>query len=281
MLVKILGTVSPHCSGTKNCPGFLIQENDSKVLLDCGNGIMRELDKAKELTNLTVVISHLHKDHYGDLLSLASTSYVYHNLGLLNKKIKVYIPKPNIKSGEITYTNLIGENVTRFIEPTINDYNFLTNFGTEQFLEFEEYDENTKLSIGDMELTFARNPHQVNAYTTKITTASSNIVYSADTGYKGNILEAFAKNSDLLICEATYLKGQLRKTDNHLYAYEAGLISQKAQPKKLLLTHFWPEIDKNNYLSEAKEIFPATEIAEEGKILRLERRNTDDRFTHS
>lgn len=241
-------------------------EKDTKILLDCGNGITRQLNMEEGLENLTIIISHLHKDHYGDLLSLAYTSYVYHNLGLLNNKIKVYLPKPNYKQEESTYFNLSNEKVTRLLESTINDYNFLTNLESEQFLEFETYDKNTKIKLNDLELTFARNPHQINAYSTKVTTNSNSIVYSSDTGYQENILEEFAKNADLLICESTYLKEHHRSVDNHLYAQEAGLIAEKAQPKKLLLTHFWPNIAKEKYLYEAQEIFPLVEAAEEGKF---------------
>lgn len=281
MLVKILGTVSPHCHGKKNCPGFLIQENSSKVLLDCGNGITRELNKEQDLKDLTIVISHLHKDHYGDLLSLAYTSYIHHNLGLLDKKIKVYIPKPNYQNEILTFSTKRGEKISKNAEPTIFDYIFLTNLGKEQYLEFVTYDETTILNIGDLELTFAKNPHQVNTYATKVTTPSASIIYSSDTGYQCNSIEDFAKNSDLLICESTYFKGQQRKEDNHLYAYEAGLIASKVNTSMLLLTHFYPELPKEKYLEEAKEIFSATEVAEEGKILRLERRENNDRPTYS
>lgn len=280
MKVKILGTVSPYCKGDKNCPGFLITENDSKVLLDCGNGITSQMNMSEDLNNLVIIISHLHKDHYGDLLSLAYTSYVHRNLGLLNKKVKVYLPKPNHYK-EVSYNKADGTIGTRIIESTIMDYNYLTNLGTEQYLDFETYDEDTILNIGDLKLSFAKNPHQVNTYSTKVVTTSASIVYSADTGYQGNIIEKFAKNTDLLICESTYLQGQIKKGDNHLYAYEAGLIADKAQPSKLLLTHFWPEIPKEKYLEEARKIFPNTEISEEGKVLKLERRNNNDRFTHA
>ena len=81
------------------------------------------------------------------------------------------------------------------------------------------------------------------------------IVYSADTGYKNNSLEFFAKNCDLLICESSFLKGQFKKTDSHLYAYEAAHIAKIANAKKLALMHFWPEIDAQEYIDEAKEIF--------------------------
>ena len=80
----------------------------------------------------------------------------------------------------------------------------------------------------------------------------------------------FAKDADLLICESTFLKGQLKNDDNHLYAYEAGMIARDANAKKLLLTHFWPEIDKQKYVDEAKETCKCDVIAaEEGKVYQL------------
>ncbi len=93
MLITPLGTVSPYCKGSMNCPGFLVEYNQDKILLDCGNGITRYLNLIKDLNNLTIIISHLHKDHYGDLLSIAQSSYVLKRLGYLQNKIKVYIPK--------------------------------------------------------------------------------------------------------------------------------------------------------------------------------------------
>ena len=94
-------------------------------------------------------------------------------------------------------------------------------------------------------------------------------VYSGDTGYKENLLSGFAKDADILLCESTFLRGQTRLHDNHLYAYEAATIAKDANVKKLILTHFFPEIEKEEYVNEAKEIFENTTAAEEGKILKL------------
>ena len=71
MELKVLGTVSPYCKLDKNCPGFLIKNGEHKILLDCGNGITRLLNLQEDLKNLTIILSHLHKDHYGDILSIA------------------------------------------------------------------------------------------------------------------------------------------------------------------------------------------------------------------
>lgn len=248
MKLKVLGTVSPYCKDSKNCPSYLVSTTNNKILLDCGNGITRNLVLPNDLENLTIIISHLHRDHYGDIFSLAYATYVYHNLGILKDRIKLYIPSSQKDSV---------------------DYQLLTNLGEEHYLKIEEYKKDSQITLNDTTITFSPNPHNVPSYSIKISSNNQTIVYSGDTGYIGNTLETFAKGANLFICESTFLKGQIRKKDYHLYAHEAATIAKKAEVQKLLLTHFWPEIDKEEYLKEAKPIFEKTEIAEENKVLKL------------
>ena len=255
IIVTPLGTVSPYCKYNKNCPGFMIESNGKKILFDCGNGISRLLKMPDDLRNLIIIISHLHKDHYMDLGCIAYASYVYKNLGYLKNKIKVYIPSDNACVSE----------KNNF------DYNYLMNFGRENYCCFIPYDVNSKIYHGDMEVDFACNPHPLVTYSARIKCNNGLIVYSSDTGYSNNKLVPFGNNADLLICESSFLKEQYKKSDSHLYAYEAALIAKNANVKQLMLTHFWPEIDGDEYVREAKEIFDNTIKAEEGKKLVLKK----------
>ncbi len=247
MKLKILGSVSPYIKGKENCPGYLIEKDNIKLLLDCGSGITREMDLPKDLQKLTIVISHLHRDHYADLLTLGYATYVYNKLGILNEKVKVYIPKD--ESFDKTY---------------------LTNMN-EHFFEFIYYNENTTLRLNDLEITFNKNPHPVLTYSVKVKDDNHTLVYSSDTGYSNNSLEKFAQGTDLLICETTFLTNQKGKEDNHLSTKEAGEIANKAKVKKLMITHTWPEIDKRLYLKETKQIFKKTIAPQTGKVLKLGR----------
>ena len=250
MILKVLGSVSPYCKDDKNCPGYLVSTSTEKILLDCGNGIVRNLILPDEIKNLTIIISHLHRDHYADLFGIAYASYVFHNLNILSNRIKVYIPKPSTSE-------------------EIHDYNLLTNLGEEQYLEIIPYTSTQTINLNNTNITFSSNPHNITSYSIKISEHNQSIVYSGDTGYLGNTLETFAKGTNLLICESTFLKGQTRKKDYHLYAHEAAYIAKKANVDKLLLTHFWPEIDREEYLKESSPIFPNTEVAIENKVLKL------------
>ncbi|MDE5888716.1 MAG: hypothetical protein K2H20_01715 [Bacilli bacterium] len=273
MEVKVLGSVSPYCDKNHNGPGFLVTSGDNKILLDCGPGSTSLLDMEQDLKNLTIIISHLHRDHYSDLISsIAYTSYVHHNLGLLDQKVKVYIPKPDYYNDYENYTNQYGHYDYKLVSKPILDYQLLTNLGEESYLDIQTYSTDSKIQIGDVTATFAYNPHNIRSHAIKLDNGAEIIVYSGDTGYEHNNITKLAKKCNLLICESTFLRGQSKGTkDYHLYAHEAAKIASIAKPDLLMLTHFWPTIDKQKYVDEALPIFPNTIPAEEGHILKLTR----------
>lgn len=276
MEVKVLGSVSPHCTKEYNGPGFLITSGENKILLDCGPGSTRLLDMEKDLQNLTIILSHLHRDHYSDIISsVAYTSYVYHNLGLLDKKVKVYVPEPDYYTEHENYTNQYGQYDYRLVDKPILDYQLLTNLGPESYLDVITYQTNSKIQIGDVTATFAYNPHNIRSHSIKLSNGAETLVYSGDTGYQYNNLTKLAKGCNLLICEATFLRGQSKgKNDYHLYAHEAAIIASIAKPDLLMLTHFWPTIPKEQYVKEALPIFSNTIPAEEGHILKLTKKRS-------
>ena len=256
LIVTPLGTVSPFCHENKNCPGFLVECGDKRVLLDCGSGCSRYFDMENKLNNLYIIISHLHLDHYSGLGDFAYGSLVNNNLGFLKDRVKVFVP-----SGDLDEK----------AKKPIMDFQYLMNYSQENYLDFIKYDGEEKIVHGDMTITFSLNPHPLKTYSIKITNGDFKVVYSADTGFQNNSLEQFAKDADLLICESTYFKELDKNSDSHLYAYEAATIAKKANVKKLMLTHFYPTVDKEIYVNEAKEIFENTIAAEEGKKLVLKK----------
>lgn len=245
-----LGTVSPYPKDDMNCPGFLIEYNNKKVLLDCGNGITRLLKFPKDLNNLNVIITHYHKDHFADIGSIQYASYVYHNLGLLKNKVNIFLPKRdfNYSKKSIMENN---ESYCNYID-IVDKYNF---------------------NIDDLKITFKDNKsHTIESFMVKLESNSKKIVYTSDIGTSNfNKLIEFCKDSDLIICESSFLRKHNSNSATHMTAYAAGILAKKAQAKKLLLTHFWPEEDRKLYVDEAKENFENAESAKEGKQLILRR----------
>lgn len=242
-----LGTISPYSKDNMNCPGFLIEYKEHKILLDCGNGITRILKFPEDLNNLNVIISHYHKDHIGDIGSLQYASFVYHNLKLLNDKIKIYLPK--------------------------EDFNYekksiLSN--NDSYAEYIETEDNYSFNIDDLNISLCDNKsHTIESFMIKIQNDDFKIVYTSDIGITNfDKLINFCMDADLLICESSFLKKHNNISKTHMTAYDAGVLANKAKVKKLLLTHLWPEEDKKSYLEEAKQNFENVEVAyEEKKIV--------------
>ena len=254
LIITPLGTVSPYPKENKNCPGILIENKTQKLLLDCGSGVSRLLNFPTDLNNLMIIISHIHKDHYSDLSSFQYASYVYYKLGLLKERVKVYYPFFSFNSNNLEYNY-----AEKLLEITNKD----------SFLDMKVYFEKTELKYGEMNISFMKNPHDkdIETFSTKITLGNLSVVYTSDTAYNEKLIE-FAKNSNLLICESTFLSNQ-KCTTGHMNALNAGLLAKKSNVETLMLTHFWPEIDKEEYVKEASQYFENTIAAEEGKKLIL------------
>ena len=245
MKVKVLGTQSPYNTVGHNSPGFLIVDEENKIMLDCGSGSHSLLNFPNDLVNLTVVITHLHRDHYNDVYNLQYSSFVFHNQKRLETPIHVYLPAtPNSIYNDIK-----------------NEINAYANYNA--------INEESNLCIGNMVVSFCRMNHPVETYAVKITNGKNTIVYSSDTSFSAkDDLIRFAQNADLLICEASLLKEYgFPEINSHLTAEQAGIIAREANVKKLLLTHFWPEELLENYVKEAKSIFHDVIAAEEGYII--------------
>lgn len=243
-----LGTVSPFCKDNMNLPCFLIDDGESKILLDCGNGCSKLLNIPNDLENLHIFISHYHIDHYGELGILQYASYVCHNIGILNEPINIYLP--------------------------INDYRCTKKYilsNKETYSNYYFISENDKYKIGEAEISFYDNgSHSIESYMIKLVYNDIKIVYTSDIGTSNfDELVDFCFNSDLIICESSFLRKHNSKSNSHFTAYDAGMLAKCSNSKMLLLTHFWPLIDKKLYLEEAKLIFDNTKIAEEGVKLVL------------
>ena len=251
IIITPLGTISPYTKGNMNCPGFLVEYNNKKILLDCGNGITRLLNFPDDLKDLSVIITHYHKDHFGDLGALQYASYVYHNLGLLDKKIKIYLPKNDIGFNKASITS-----------------------NSESYSDYYDINDLYSFLIDDLNITFEdNNSHTIESYMVKLQNKDFKIIYTSDIGTTNlSKLVDYCKDADLIICESSFLQKHNSNSKTHMTAYEAGILAYKSNAQKILLTHFWPEEDKRLYLDEAKQNFENVEVAEEGKKLIFTRR---------
>lgn len=237
MKVTILGNNGPFPSAGGACSGYLISEGDKNLLIDCGNGVLSNLQKFIRIEELdAIILTHLHSDHMSDMMVLRYAVQIKINRGLGIKPIDVYAPSQ--PQDEYSRLDISGVFNTKPI--------------THELV----------LNFGDMRLEFREMVHPVTSYAVSIVSKGKKFVFSGDTSWNENIIE-FSKDADLVMLDAGLLSKD-KKSDNvpHLTARECGIVAQKANAKLLLLTHFWPDDDVSNHIAEAQENFSKVEIAQ-------------------
>lgn len=242
MILKILGTQSPYNTKDHNCPGFLIQDGNNRLMLDSGSGSHSLLNFPNDLQNLSVILTHLHRDHYNDIFNLQYSSFVFHNQKRIEKPINIILPATPVS----IHDDILSE-----------DNSFAT---------YKTITPSQKMKIGNMNISFCQTDHPVETYAVKVNNGNRTIVYTSDTSYSAkNKLVNFAKDADLLICESSLLKEHgFPEINTHLTAEQAAIIAKEAHVNGLILTHFWPEEPIEKYVQEAKNIFKNTIPAIEG-----------------
>ena len=159
---------------------------------------------------------------------------------------------------------IIDEDIrSKLVEAIKNNHDGIFNLYT--------YNEETKLNICGYKISFIKTFHSIENFSVCIEDNNTKLVYSGDMGYY-NIDEysKFCKNADMFICESTFLSTDSNKSKYHLDAKEAATIAKISNVKKLLLTHIWPEYEKDLYLKEASTIYDKVYMAHENDVYVIE-----------
>ncbi|NSW90541.1 MAG: MBL fold metallo-hydrolase [Firmicutes bacterium] len=230
MKLTVLGNYGPFPAAGGACSGYLVQEGENNILIDCGSGVLSNLQKAIRIEDIdAVILTHLHNDHMSDMLILQYAVDLKNKRENMNKIITVYAPSDPLD----IYNRLDIENIF--------DLNPITK--------------DMVLNFGNLRFTFAEMKHPVKNFAISIENKGKRFVYSGDTAWCDSILD-FSKNADLLMLDAGLLSED-KKDENvaHLTAKECGIIAKIAGVKHLLLTHLWPGYKPEDLLDEAKENF--------------------------
>ncbi len=244
MQLTVLGSYGPYPAPGGACSGYLLEHEGSKILLDCGNGVLSRLQKyIKPWEVEAILLSHLHADHISDLFILKYALDMARGKQIISDGVKLYLPKePVEESQRIPYKEVYQMN---YLKP--------------------EKD----ITIGPFQITFLPTVHPLDCLAMKIRCGDKTLVYSGDTEYFPQ-LEQFAAGCDLFLCEANFQDDDIEASRrNHLSARQAAEIAQKGEVKKLLLTHLPAEKDAEVSLKEAKSAFAQAELVQEEKTFTI------------
>ncbi|MCS7002195.1 MAG: MBL fold metallo-hydrolase [Dehalococcoidia bacterium] len=236
MEVVVLGSSASAPDAGDACSGYLVRHDATTIALDLGNGTLGNLLRHATIDELqAVVITHFHPDHY---LDLAPLRYRVRYGGLSRDRAPVILVPP----GGVTFLSHLGVALRGKADLF------------REALPIVEYDPDRPYHLPGLTLRFQSTTHDIPTYAVSVEGAGR-LVYTADTGPSAD-LEFFAAGCDLFLCEATFpADPRPLSAANHLRSVEAGLMAKHARPGRVVLTHFWPGLSREQIAREAAEAY--------------------------
>ena len=299
--IHILGCGSALPTTRHNASSQVIRIGNKQFMIDCGEGTQLQLRRNHIHFSFInhIFISHLHGDHSFGLIGLIST------FGLLGRTAPLHIyadamlekvmkPQLDFYCKDIKYP-LFFHSIDASKHSVIYEDNTITvetlplnhRMPCCGFL-FREKPKRRHL-IGDVANFYNIPIYQrqsikdgadyttpdgtviPNSKLTREADPSRSYAYCSDTRPCPQIC-GYLKDVDLLYHEATFAESEKEraKVTHHSTAKEAAEIALTAGVKRLLLGHYSSRYDdEKQLLSEASEIFPVTECANEGMVVKI------------
>ena len=247
MKIIILGNQASFPKAARHHVSFIVSDGETNLLVEMGPGTCSRFQEYVPLPEITaVLISHAHQDHLLDLFIFAYGVYMYNYLQRGKYSPRIFLPSHAVSVVEAIAKDLDIEKYVKSLS----------------LIPIEK-----EFRIGELTIKTHPSNHFIPTVAFRIEDSyGKSVTYTSDTGYTEDLID-FARDTDLLIAEATLKKEDETPHLKHLSGRLAGLLAKKSMAKRLLLTHLWYEYDENEILHEAKQVFDGkVEIAQEGKI---------------
>ena len=236
MKLTILGYYGGYPTKGEGTSSYLLESDGYHLLLDAGSNSLLSLEKHVDPVELdAVLLSHYHHDHIADLGVLQFTR-------LLKKES--HGERPSLLP---IYCH--DEDETRFNEMTF-----------ENVSQGIAYNQSSSLTIGPFTVTHLKTLHPVPCYAFRIEDKKSNkvLVFTSDSGFIEEFIP-FSKDADVLLADSNFYKGMENHTV-HMTAKECGMLAEKANVKKLVLTHLPQTGNLEDLVEQASEEAPGVEV---------------------
>lgn len=297
--VTILGNNSALPAYDRHPTSQVVTLDQFQFLVDCGEGTQMQLARYKIRRSRInhIFISHLHGDHYFGLPGLITS------MGLLGRDTDLHLYAPPLIKPIIDMMLQAADTqfgYTLHFHPIEAEGTLVDDakFSIECFRVFHRIEcwgfifrekkkprKINKQTIGSYQLpggyfeqlkmgdniTLENGEVVLNEQVTIPNTPAKSYAYCADTIYNLSVAEK-VKDVTLLYHETTYLKDLEDRAFQrfHSTTAQAANIAIKAGAENLLIGHFSSKYEElEAFLDEAREIFPATDLAIEGVTYRV------------
>ena len=262
MRVTVLGKSPSWQDAGGACSGYLVQDGQTTLLLDGGNGVFSKLRRFVDYIDVdAVLVTHMHADHFLDLVPYSyALTYAPRQQPVpvhtwqgteTPARPQLFVPQ----GGQDTLRRVVGA------------------WGNEDLVEnafkITEYDPEGALEIGTLRIRLHPVPHYLPTHAVQVTSSlngSGRLTYGADCSPTDALVE-FARDSDLLIIEGTLPRPEREGPRGHLTPGEAGDHGRRAGARRLVVTHVSDELDEHWVREQAEESFGGpVEVAREGAV---------------
>lgn len=233
LLVVGSGAAYPDRPGTASST-YVVSHGGTTVCLDLGQGGFAGLAGRLEPTGLAaVVISHLHPDHFVDLVALRHYLRYEHDPA---RRVRVLAPAG--------------------LAARLDGLNGEPGFATEA-LDIEDRQEGM-VEIGALRLESRLVTHTSESYAVRVTpagdAAAPGLVYSGDCG-RANDLAPLVRPGDTLLVEVAFGPGPVPVGDLHLDGGVVGELAAATRPGRVLLTHLQMRRDPEATVAAVRAAF--------------------------
>jgi ribonuclease BN (tRNA processing enzyme) len=228
--LTVLGcsTAAPHPATPT--AGYLVEWGSTAILLDCGQGVIRALQRLMDPHDLSaIVIGHMHADHYLDIVGLR---YLYPWGERAPDPLPIHLP-PGGRARLDSLSTAVSERDGFF----------------DAAFDAREYEPDGAFQIGDLHIRVVKGRHYVPAWGVVIDAPDgSRLAYTGDTGPSASVEEGVRDADVLLVESALGLAAHDDPERGHLTPEEAIDLARRARARSAILVHYGParkpEMDK-------------------------------------
>lgn len=219
MKVTLLGTGTCVPSLHRGSSSYLVQTSENNILVDVGPSVVRRLLEYGFTTRDVdvIILTHFHVDHTADFSTFLFASN--------------YDVEPRTKKLIV----VAGKGLNEFYGGLLAVYPWIAPKSYE--ISFYEMPEGT-LKEGGLVLATAPMVHNGESIGVRIEEQKS-VVFSGDTDYTQNLIDV-ARETNLLVVECSF---PYKKANGHLNLDALYKIVDQAKPKRVILTHLYPDWD--------------------------------------
>lgn len=239
MFFTVLGRYGPYPRVNGACSGYLIEDGETRVLVDCGPGVFARLCehmRAEELD--AIVLSHMHFDHCSDLLVMRyALDQQTVQTGGSKKRILLFTPSEPRETAEI------------IIKGSLFDHRTVQG--------------GDEIKIGSLTFDFYPMAHPVLTNGMRITGQKGHTLFFTGDTKEFSGLAEHARDADALLADTCFVDDS--QSGPHMNVRQVCNLAREANIGTLYCTHLWGKVDTEESIEKGIDFTPAFVVKERGR----------------